>query len=124
MTGHGEGPEVEPIDHEASDANHLPEEQDKPQDSRRLRSTAAEMPALATETDLLDRAVAAVHRLGVHGEDRVIRLVYLAATSRLLERIVNVVVKGPSSGGKSFVTAKTLDLFPTSAYCSLTGMSE
>lgn len=81
-------------------------------------------PPLAREGQLLDKVVSEVHRLGVHGEDDVIRLVYLATTSRLLPNIVNVVVKGPSSGGKSFVTKKTLELFPASAYHALTGMSE
>ena len=37
------------------------------------------------------------------GERRAGKLIYLAVTSRLLDRPVSVAVKGPSSGGKSFV---------------------
>ena len=63
-------------------------------------------------------------RLGVVGERRGAKLIYLAVTSRLLERPVSVAVKGPSSGGKSFVTESVLKLFPASAFHALTAMSD
>jgi hypothetical protein len=63
-------------------------------------------------------------KLGVVGERRAAKLLYLAVTSRLLDRPVSVAVKGPSSGGKSYVTEQVLKLFPSSAYYSLTAMSE
>ena len=52
------------------------------------------------------------------------KLLYLAVTSRFLERPVSVVVKGPSSGGKSYLTERVLGFFPQSAYYALTAMSE
>ena len=58
------------------------------------------------------------------GEERIIKVLYLALTSRVLPRIVSVVLKGPSSAGKSFLTDQTLAYFPASAYMLLTGMSE
>ncbi|MGI0525755.1 hypothetical protein [Rhizobium giardinii] len=61
---------------------------------------------------------------GVAGEEKTAKIVYLALTSRLLERPVSLVIKGPSSGGKSYVAEMTLKFFPQSAYYSLSAMSE
>ena len=63
-------------------------------------------------------------RLGLVGEDRNIKLLYLALCTRLLERPVSVAVKGPSSGGKSFTVEIALKTFPPSAYYALSSMSE
>jgi len=54
----------------------------------------------------------------------VAKLLYLAVTSRFLERPVSVAVKGPSSGGKSYLTERVLGFFPESSYYALTAMSE
>ena len=40
----------------------------------------------------------------VSGEVRTAKLLYLALTSRVLERPVSVAVKGPSSGGKTYLS--------------------
>ena len=60
----------------------------------------------------------------VAGEARIAKLLYLALTSRLLEKPVSVAVKGPSSGGKTFLTEQVLYFFPEDAYHALTAMSE
>ena len=52
------------------------------------------------------------------------KLLYLAVTSRFLEQPVSVAVKGPLSGGKSYLTERVLGFFPESGYYSLTAMSE
>lgn len=57
-------------------------------------------------------------------EPRVAKLLYLAVTSRLLQRPVSIAIKGPSSGGKSYLTEQVLRFFPDSAYYALTAMSE
>jgi hypothetical protein len=62
--------------------------------------------------------------LGLVGEDRNAKLLYLAVTSRLLGRPVSVVVKGPSSAGKSYTVETVLRTFPDSAYYALSSMSE
>src|SRR5215204_2062431 len=62
--------------------------------------------------------------MGVVGERRGAKLIYLAVTSRQLDRPVSVVVKGPSSGGKSFLTESVLRLFPPAAFYALTAMSD
>jgi hypothetical protein len=79
---------------------------------------------LAEEPDILSHAVQVLRNSGLVGEERPIKLVYLVVTSRLLDRIVSVAIKGPSSGGKSFLVEKVLSLFPPEAAHVLTGMSE
>jgi hypothetical protein len=83
-----------------------------------------ECQVLARTTDILSLAADEVAAIGVAGERSAIKLVYLAMVSRLLSRPVSLAVKGPSSGGKSFVVEQTLRLFPDEAYYALTAMSE
>ena len=79
---------------------------------------------LAESASILERFAEAIHARGMVGEERTGRLHYLALTTRFLPRPVSVVVKGPSSGGKSFVTEQVLQFFPESAAYCLTAMSE
>ena len=79
---------------------------------------------LAQLPDLLAAFEVAVRGVGLVGEGRAARLVYLAATSRLLARPVSLVVKGPSSAGKSFLVERVLLFFPAAAYYALSAMSE
>jgi hypothetical protein len=79
---------------------------------------------LAREGRILDRFAETLERSGVAGESRVLKLLYLALTSRLLDKPVSIAVKGPSSGGKSYLTERVLRFFPESAYHALTAMSE
>src|SRR5829696_390701 len=79
---------------------------------------------LAEEPDILRRFAEELARSGVAGESRIAKLLYLALTSRLLERPVSVALKGPSSGGKSYLVERVLGFFPESAYYALTAMSE
>jgi hypothetical protein len=69
----------------------------------------------------LDRALGT---LGLVGERRVAKLVYLALVSRLLDWPVCVALKGPSAGGKSFVVETVLRFFPAEAFYALTAMSD
>jgi hypothetical protein len=81
-------------------------------------------PTLAASPAILDRLTQDLHRRGVVGEDRALRLLYLILTSRLLPHPVSAVVKGPSSGGKSYLIERTLEYFPKTAYYELSSMSE
>ncbi len=58
------------------------------------------------------------------GEAATAQLIYLAITSRLLDKPVSVGVKGHSSSGKSFVVEATVKFFPLSAVATFTGMSQ
>jgi hypothetical protein len=84
----------------------------------------AECSHLATSPSILDLIDQELAKLGMVGERRCARLIYLATTSRLFARPVSVVVKGPSSGGKSFGVETVLKLFPPAAFHALTAMSE
>jgi hypothetical protein len=79
---------------------------------------------LAEEPDILGRFAQELARSGVAGESRIAKLLYLAVTSRLLERPVSVALKGPSSGGKSYLVDRVLSFVPERAYYALTAMSE
>jgi biotin operon repressor len=79
---------------------------------------------LAQVPDILGRFAAELAQSGVAGEARTAKLLYLAVTSRLLERPVSIALKGPSSGGKSHVVERVLSFVPQSAYYALTAMSE
>jgi hypothetical protein len=79
---------------------------------------------LARVPDILSLFVEAIEKRGVAGETRAAKLLYLALTSRVLDRPVSVVTTGPSAGGKSFLTESTLKFFPSSAFYDLTAMSE
>ncbi len=81
---------------------------------------------IATAPDILALVARTVAALGVAGETRLVKLLYLAVVSRLLDgnRPVSLAVKGPSSGGKSHTTQQVLSLFPASAYYALSAMSE
>jgi len=79
---------------------------------------------LANESDILRCFAEELARLGVAGESKIAKLLYLALTSRLLEKPVSVALKGPSSGGKSYLVERVLSFFPTNAYYALTAMSD
>jgi hypothetical protein len=78
---------------------------------------------LAQAPDLLERIVRQVQSMGVVNERELITLIYLAATSRVLDQPINPVVKGASSGGKSYTTKHTLELFPPDFVNYLTSSS-
>jgi hypothetical protein len=81
-------------------------------------------PALAHETNILDRLAAAAKVLGMAGEVGNAKLIYLSVASQILEDPVSVAMKGLSSVGKSFTTQTVIRFFPEDAVIILTGMSE
>ena len=90
----------------------------------RFRKAWAACEDLALTPRILERFVIDLRRCGVAGEDKVAMILFLALVSRLLEGIVSVAVKGPSSGGKSYLVEQVLRFFPESTYYALTAMSE
>ena len=82
-------------------------------------------PAWASEQDILTRVVRTLRVcMGLVGENRNAKLVYLALTSRLLDKQVSAVVKGLSSSGKSYTIQCVVVLFPPEAVYTMTAMSE
>lgn len=82
------------------------------------------MTPLVEQDRILDAFADDLAAAGFAGERRLAQLVYLVVTSRLLERIVSIAIKGPSSAGKSHLIERVLGYFPPSAYYALSAMSE
>lgn len=89
-----------------------------------LPATLQHPPDLAHERQILARFADELASAGVAGERRVVQLVYLVATSRLLPEPASLAAKGTSASGKSFLIKRVLDYFPAGAYYALTGGSE
>jgi DNA primase len=82
--------------------------------------------ALLRSPDLLEQVAQAYVAVGVVGEETNALVAYLAATSRLLERPLAVVVQSTSAAGKSALLEATLALLPERArvrYSAMTGQS-
>jgi hypothetical protein len=79
---------------------------------------------LAQNHQILDLFLTDLEKTGAVGVEREAKILFLAVVSRFLSRPISIVVKGPSSAGKSFLVEKTLDFFPPEAYYALTSMSE
>jgi len=80
--------------------------------------------ALAEAANILALVTATVRRAGLVGEERVVKLLYLVLITRFLPRPASVVIKGPSSGGKSYTVERALAFFPDATYYALSAMSE
>jgi DNA primase catalytic core len=86
----------------------------------------AEALAWLQAPDLIGRLRAAFRAAGIIGEENNILLVYLAATSRLLDRSLAVIVQSPSAAGKSTLMDAGLAFFPEECrikYSAMTGQS-
>ncbi len=88
------------------------------------RAAAGQAADLLHAASIMERFGRLCRAQGLVGEERAAQLLLLALVSRLLERCVSVVVKGPSSGGKSYVVETVLKAFPATAYYALSSMSE
>jgi len=90
----------------------------------RARASWKHCGQLAHTPHVLDVLADDLVRAGLAGEDRAGKLLYLVLTSRVLARPVSAAIKGPSSGGKSFLVETVSAFFPPAAFYALTAMSE
>lgn len=79
---------------------------------------------LANNPNILHELTTTFESMGVVGVSNIAKIIFLALTSRLLDRPVSVAVKAVSSAGKSFVVESALKFFPTDTYHELSAMSE
>lgn len=83
-----------------------------------------EVRKIARSYDILDRFRGALKVAGVVGEDRPLKLLFVAGHSRFLDRPISVAVKGPSSAGKSYAVESAItNVQPNDAYIFFTGLS-
>jgi hypothetical protein len=94
------------------------------EDCKRAREAWNECRELAQSADILSAFSRDLEACRVVGERKNGELLYLALVSRLLEKIVSVAVKGPSSGGKSHLAKQVMSFFPDECFVSLTAMGE
>ena len=80
--------------------------------------------ALAKEPRILDVFERELDAVGVVGERRMSKCIFLAVTGRFLDKFASLAIKGPSSAGKSWTIERVLSFFPEDAYYALTAMSE
>jgi putative DNA primase/helicase len=85
-----------------------------------LAKSAAEIIAVENVFDLFAADWCKI----VAGEEKVAKLLYLVATSRLFTKTMHAAIKGPSSSGKSEVRTRVLEFFPTEAIVAFTSLSE
>jgi hypothetical protein len=78
---------------------------------------------LAQDPDLLNRVVREVQSRGVVNEPESIKFIYLAATSRVLDKPINPLLKGASGSGKNFTMTHTLELIGSDFVSYLTSSS-
>lgn len=90
----------------------------------RASSAWSQCQDLARKPRILDEFANVLASSGLAGEQRVVKLLYLAVTSRFLPKPVSLALKGPSSAGKSHTTERVLAFFPSSAVYALSAMSE
>jgi hypothetical protein len=79
---------------------------------------------LAQSPNILDAVSEEVRGMGVTGEERIVKILFLAMVSRFLGRPISVAIKGPSSAGKSYILDAIVKLFPEDAYYLNTSMSD
>jgi hypothetical protein len=91
---------------------------------RRLADIEEVAGVVLADHGLLCRIGRAVAARGVVGEDANALIVVLAVISQITADPISVVVKGDSSGGKSFLVAQVLKLFPNDWHIDFTSMSE
>lgn len=79
---------------------------------------------LLNHPNILGEVVKQCRAMGVVGETDLLQLSDLVTTSRLLKHPVSLIIKGPSSAGKSFVILSVLRLFPDEAYLYRSSLSQ
>jgi hypothetical protein len=78
---------------------------------------------LLDDPDLLRRVAADIGAAGVAGEARLALTLYLAGTSAQLPKPLAVIVRGPSSSGKSYVLQCVAGLFPPEVVLHATSLT-
>jgi hypothetical protein len=91
---------------------------------KRLADIEGVAAVVLADPRLLCRIGRAVAARGVVGEGANALIVVLAVISQITDDPISVVVKGDSSGGKSFLVVRVLKLFPDDWHIDFTSMSE
>lgn len=108
----------------AKRAGELSAERKRFENAKAARDALEHSAGLLDDPSLMDRIGEILAQNGFAGNQKNAKLAYLAVTSSVLDRPVNVHVDGPSAAGKSFAVDRVLELFPADAVYRLTSNSE
>lgn len=79
---------------------------------------------LALKEDILAEFEEDYKALGVVGQEREGKILYLASTTRYLDNPSSIIIKGPSSAGKSYMLDKALEFQPDEGFYLLSAMGD
>ncbi|MBI1741609.1 DUF3854 domain-containing protein [Candidatus Acetothermia bacterium] len=79
---------------------------------------------LADKPNILEKISEVLEQSGLAGERENALILYLAFTSRLQERPINVYINGPSAGGKTFLVQSVSQLFDAECFYRFDASSE
>jgi hypothetical protein len=79
---------------------------------------------LLRSRNLFNKFLRAMKKLGLVGEEQNALVLFVVAMSCILDRPLNIFVKGSSSAGKNWLVTRVLKLFPKSAVMEITSASE
>jgi hypothetical protein len=88
------------------------------------RKVKHEARKLLRSRHLFNKFLHAMKNLGLVGEEQTALVIFVVATSCILDRPLNIFVKGHSSAGKNWLVTRVLKLFPKSAIMEITSASE
>jgi len=88
------------------------------------RRAEREAKKLLRSRDFFNKFLRMLQKLGLVGETENALVVFVVAMSCILDRPLNVFVKGHSSAGKNWLVTRVLKLFPRSAVREITSASE
>lgn len=88
------------------------------------RDSLVQCKSLASGKNILEVFAKQLPKIGLAGELPAAKLSYLALTSRIQKKPMNLALDGPSAGGKSYVLSCVLKFFPPDVYHDFTSMSE
>lgn len=87
------------------------------------KSKVTEAEALLSDPLLIKRLLDDTERIGLVGEDENKIMVYLALTTRISEKIINLLIEGESSGGKSHLIGYMIKFIPPEDVVEVSAMS-
>lgn len=92
--------------------------------ARSPRIDRKKVTSLLSDPRFLYKARKKVGELGIVGEARIILVLLLAGIARVFSKPPSVLIKGPTSSGKSTVVKTALQLFPTGSVIERAGLSK
>jgi hypothetical protein len=108
----------------AKPASELSAERERARRQAEIKDALEKSAGLLDEPKALSRIEQIMRDRGFAGSIGPAMLLYLTVTSRVLGKLSNLLVRGPSAGGKNYAVDAALALFPPEAFYRLTASSE